>query len=84
MKNPEKRTRLGQYITAKGMIQKAIGEKTGLSDSRLSTLCTNPTSHLRADELYKIALALGDDPCKLLQRLCGHITLTEVTLPAEP
>lgn len=76
MSKPDKSlTILGQYFKEKAINKAEVARKTGLSDSRLSNLSIDPTSHLRADELYKIALALGADPGELLEYVCGHILL---------
>lgn len=76
MSEPEKpRTRLGQYFEDNAINKAEVGRKTGLSNSRLSTLSNDPTSRVRADELYRIALALKADAGELLQYVCGHITL---------
>lgn len=76
MSNPDKAlTPLGRYFKDKAINKAEVARKTGLSDSRLSNLSIDPTSHLRADELYKIALALRANPGELLEFVCGHITL---------
>jgi DNA-binding Xre family transcriptional regulator len=68
-------TKLGEYLTKRSVNRSEVARKTGLSNPRLSELSTNPKSKLRADELYKIALAIGTSPGELLEYVCGHITL---------
>lgn len=62
-------TRLGQYLAKKSVNKSEVARKTGLSNPRLSELTINPKARLRADELYLIALAIGTDPCDLLEFL---------------
>lgn len=68
-------TRLGEYLARKSVNKSEVARKTGLSNPRLSELSTNPKAHLRADELYLIALAVGADPGDLLKEVSGHLRL---------
>lgn len=59
-------TELGLYLTKKSVNKAEISRKAGISASRLSELTLNKKTHLRAKELYLIALAMDVDPCELL------------------
>jgi len=54
-------TELGQYLSKKPASKARISKITGVSKSRISELTLNPSTHLRAWELYLIALALDVD-----------------------
>lgn len=68
-------TKLGEYLTKKSVNKSMVARKTGLSNQRLGELSSKPSTKLRADELYLIALAIGSDPGELLEYVCGHLTL---------
>ncbi|WP_430809488.1 MULTISPECIES: helix-turn-helix domain-containing protein [unclassified Carboxylicivirga] len=68
-------TELGIFLSKKSIKKAEVARRTGISTSRLSELTLNPTTKLRADELYLIALAIDLNPCELLEAVCGHITL---------
>lgn len=68
-------TKLGEFLAKKSVNRSEVSRKTGLSNPRLSELALNPSSKLRADELYLIALAIGANPAELLEFVCGHLTL---------
>jgi DNA-binding Xre family transcriptional regulator len=68
-------TKMGEYLTKKSVNKSMVARKTGLSNQRLAELSSNPSTKLRADELYLIALAIGSDPGELLKYVCGHLTL---------
>ncbi|HMV08162.1 MAG TPA: helix-turn-helix transcriptional regulator [Cyclobacteriaceae bacterium] len=68
-------TKLGEYLTKKSVNRSMVARKTGLSNQRLGELSSKPSTKLRADELYLIALAIGSDPGELLEYVCGHLTL---------
>ena len=68
-------TRLGEYLLKHSVNKSEVARKTGLSNSRLSELSTNTKTKLRADELYKIALAIGANACDLLEYVCGEVSL---------
>lgn len=63
-------TRLGEYFIKKSVNRAAISRKTGISTSRLNTLCHHSSAHLRVTELYLIATAIDVTPCELLQWVC--------------
>ncbi len=68
-------TRLGEYLARKSASKAYVAKKTGFSKSRISELTLNPSTKLRADELYLISLALDVNPCELLEFVCGHLKL---------
>jgi hypothetical protein len=39
----------------------------------MNELTLNESSHLRAEELYLIALAIDVNPCERLEDVCGHL-----------
>ena len=64
---------LGEYFTLKSVNKSDIARKSGLSNSRISELSTKPNVHLRARELYLIALAMDVNPCDMLEALYGDL-----------
>ncbi len=68
-------TELGSYFTKKSISKAAVSNRTGISRSRLSELTLNPSTHLRAKELYLIALAIDVDPCEVLKEIYQDVTL---------
>ncbi len=70
-------TELGLYFTKKSISKAAVSNRTGISRSRLSELTLNPSTHLRAKELYLIALAIDVDPCEVLKEIYGDVKLAD-------
>jgi DNA-binding Xre family transcriptional regulator len=68
-------TKLGVFLAKKSVNKSEVARKTGLSNPRLSELTINPRAKLRADELYLIALAIGVNPCDLLEFIYDDIKL---------
>lgn len=68
-------TELGQYLSKKSASKAEISKKTGISKSRMSELTLNPSTQLRARELYLIALALDVDPCKMINEIFKDVKL---------
>ena len=68
-------TELGLYLAKKSISKAGVSEKTGISRSRLSELTLNKSTHLRAKELYLIALAIDVDPCEVLNELYKDVSL---------
>lgn len=68
-------TKLGLYLAEKSVNKAEVARKTGLTKARMNDLTLNVRSHLRAEELYLIALAIGTNPCDLQEALCGHLKL---------
>lgn len=68
-------TKLGVYLAEKSVNKSEVARKTGLSRARMNELTLHERSHLRAEELYLIALAIGVAPCDLLEALFGKLKL---------
>ena len=68
-------TKLGTYLAQKSVNKSEVARKTGLSRARMNELTLNDRSHLRADELYLIALAIGVKPIELLEYVCEGVKL---------
>lgn len=68
-------TKLGIYLAQKSVNKSEVARKTGLSRARMNELTLNESSHLRAEELYRIALAIDVVPCDLLEALYGGVKL---------
>ena len=68
-------TELGLYLAKKSISKAAVSNRTGISRSRMSELTLNPATHLRAKELYLIALAIDIDPCEVLREVCRNVQL---------
>lgn len=70
-------TKLGNYLDQKSVNKSEIARKTGLSRARMNELTLSERSHLRAEELYLIALAIDMAPCELLKDLYGDLKLAK-------
>ncbi len=68
-------TELGVYLSKKSISKAEVSRKTGISKPRLSELTLNETTHLRARELYLIALAIDVDPCEVLKEIYSDVKL---------
>jgi hypothetical protein len=68
-------TELGIYLAKKSVSKAAVSNRTGISRSRISELTLNDNSHLRAKELYLIALAIDVDPCELIKDIFKGVKL---------
>jgi hypothetical protein len=68
-------TKLGIYLQEKSINKSEVSRKTGLSKARLNRLSMSASSHLRAEELVLIALAIGVDPAEMQKELYKHIKL---------
>lgn len=55
-------TKLGLFLSQRSVNKSEAARKAGLSKARMNELTLNERSHLRAEELYLIALAIGVDP----------------------
>ena len=66
---------LGLFLSKKSVNRSDVARKTGISKTRLSELSNNPSTKLRADELYLIALAIDVDPCEVINEVCKNIVL---------
>jgi DNA-binding Xre family transcriptional regulator len=70
-------TPLGEYLAAKSVNKSEVSRKTGLTKARLNRLSMERTSHLRAEELVLIALAIGIEPCNMLNDLYKSVRLKQ-------
>lgn len=68
-------TKLGLYLAQKSVNKSEVARKAGLTKARMNELTLNERSHLRAEELYLIALAIDVKPGDLLEILFGDLTL---------
>lgn len=59
-------TELGIYFAKRSINKADVCRKTGIRPNRLGDLTLKVNSHLRAREVYLIALAIEVDPCELL------------------
>jgi DNA-binding Xre family transcriptional regulator len=66
-------TKLGEYLAQKSVNKSEVARKTGMSRARMNELTLSESSHLRAQELYLIALAIDVNPCDLLESLYGEL-----------
>ena len=77
-------TKLGIYLAQKSVNKSEVARKTGLSRARINELTLSGRSHLRAEELYLIALAIDVVPAELLEYICSGLTLaTPLSMAAE-
>ncbi|MEO9849649.1 MAG: helix-turn-helix domain-containing protein [Reichenbachiella sp.] len=70
-------TDLGLYLAKKSISKAAVSTRTGISRARLSELTLNPSTHLRAKELFLIALAIDVDPCEVLKEIHKDVSLND-------
>ena len=68
-------TKLGSYLAAKSVNKSEISRKTGISKARINSLSMNANSHLRAEELVLIALAIDVSPSEMQSELYGQLKL---------
>jgi hypothetical protein len=68
-------TELGLFLSRKSINRSEVSRKTGISKTRLSELANNPSTRLRVDELWLIALAIEADPCEMLRVVCAGVGL---------
>jgi putative transcriptional regulator len=68
-------TELGLYLAKRSINKSDVSRKTGISKVRLSELTLNESTHLRAKELYLIALAIHVDPSEMFVELYKNINL---------
>jgi DNA-binding Xre family transcriptional regulator len=71
-------TKFGLYLAAKSANKSEISRKTGLSKTKINRLSMSENSHLRAEELVLIAMAIDVDPGEMLKELYGHLKLKKV------
>lgn len=68
-------TQLGEYLKRKSISKAAVANRTGISRSRMSELANNPSTHLKAKEIYLIALAIDVEPNEILKEVFKEIKL---------
>jgi len=68
-------TELGLYLAKRSINKSDVSRKTGISKVRLSELTLNETTHLRAKELYLIALAIHVEPAEMFLEIHKDICL---------
>ena len=70
-------TKLGLYLAAKSVNKSEISRKTGITKARINSLSMSVKSHLRAEELVLIAMAIGINPADMQKELYGHLKLKQ-------
>lgn len=70
-------TALGLYFSKKSINRSEVARKTGINKTRLSELSNQEKTHLRAEELYLIALAIDVDPGEMFMELHQDLKLPE-------
>ena len=70
-------TRVGEYFIKKSVSKAEISRKTGISKARLSELSNKENTHIKATELYLIALAIDVKPEDFLNFVCEDLVLRE-------
>jgi DNA-binding Xre family transcriptional regulator len=68
-------TKFGEYLAQKSVNKSEVARKSGISKARLSELSLRDSAHLRAEELYLVALAIDVKPCDMLEFVCGAAKL---------
>lgn len=68
-------TELGLYLAKKSINKAEVSRKTGIGATRISELCLKKNAHLRAKELYLIALAIDVEPGELIKLLFRDVGL---------
>lgn len=66
-------TRLGEIFSKKSINKADVARKTGLTSQRMGVLTLDQKAKLTAAELYLIAKAIDEDPCKLLEYVCQDL-----------
>lgn len=68
-------TDFGLFLAQRSVNKAKVSAKTGISKTRMTRLTTQSNSHLRASELYLIAMAIEVNPCEMLKFLCKDLQL---------
>lgn len=77
-------TKLGLFLAQKSVNKSEVARRAGLSKARMNELTLKDRSHLRAEELYLIALAIDVEPNDLLEYICADLMpRSQVTVAAE-
>jgi len=72
-------TELGLYHVKKSVSKAVLSNRTGISRSHISELTLNESTHLRAKELYLIALAIDVNPSEVLKEIHKDVSLIPVS-----
>ncbi len=70
MSNKNHRTSFGRYLDSKAINQAALSRATGIRPNRISEFASKDSLKMRADEIYIVAKAIDEDPCRLLEYIC--------------
>ena len=70
-------TELGLYLAKRSINKSEIARKTGITKVRLSDLTLKEGTHLRAKELYLIALAIYVNPAEMFTELYKDVKLEQ-------
>ena len=73
-------TKFGIFLAQRSVNRAMVSSKTGISKTRMSRLANQTNSHLRADELYLVALAIDVKPSDLLDYLTKDLKLVDQTI----
>jgi hypothetical protein len=68
-------TELGLFLAKKSINKAEVARKTGIRTNRIGALTLDPDAHLRAKELYLIALAIDVDPGELFKTIFKDVKL---------
>lgn len=68
-------TDFGLFLAQRSVNKAKVSAKTGISKTRMTRLTTQSNSHLRASELYLVALAIEVEPCEMLKFLSKDLYL---------
>ena len=68
-------TDFGLFLAQRSVNKSQVSAKTGISKTRMTRLTTQPNSHLRASELFLVALAIEVDACEMLKFLSKDLKL---------
>jgi len=77
-------TKLGEYLTTRSVNKAIVARKTGLSKQRMGEITLNTNAKLRAEEVYRIALAIGVKPAELFEYVCQGIELKNTSNLSHP
>lgn len=73
MNNKNHRTSFGRYLDSKAINQAALSRVTGIRPNRISEFASKDCLKMRADEIYIVAKAINEDPCRLLEYICKDV-----------
>ena len=73
MSTKNHRTSFGRYLDNKAINQAALSRVTGIRPNRISEFASKDCLKMRADEIYIVAKAINEDPCRLLEYICKDV-----------